>query len=153
MCESVWIGFQVDTPYCEVFTVLSTLADSFITVTGRAGTPLPLSRACEDEVALAKLTDGWILQTVRNSTSGELQPARTLLSRIDRRKLYKAVAHIESLEESMEDVYKLKNEAVTVTKIQINMGRNDKSNPVEQMIFYHKGSSEGHVKTKEELKK
>ena len=53
----------------------------------------------------------------------------------------------------MEDVYKLKNEAVTVTKIQINMGRNDKSNPVEQMIFYHKGSSEGHVKTKEELKK
>ena len=28
-----------------------------------------------------------------------------------------------------------------------------KSNPVEQMIFYHKGSSEGHVKTKEELKK
>ena len=66
MCESVWIGFQVDTPYCEVFTVLSTLADSFITVTGRAGTPLPLSRACEDEVALAKLTKlGYCKQSYR----------------------------------------------------------------------------------------
>jgi len=129
------------------------LADRFITVLGRNGELLPLSRACEDEVALSKLTEGWILQCIRNSTTVELQPARELLRRIDTRKLYKTVAHIHSLEESMEEVYRLRNEAVTVTKIQINMGRNDRSNPVEQMIFYHKGSREGHVKTKEELKK
>ena len=135
------------------FVPATTLADKFITVLGRNGELLSLSRACEDEVALSKLTEGWILQCIRNSTTPELKPARDLLKRIDTRKLYKTVAHIHSLEESMEEVYRLRNEAVTVTKIQINMGRNDSSNPVEQMIFYHKGSREGHVKTKEQLKK
>ena len=49
------------------FVPAKTLADKFITVLGRNGELLSLSRACEDEVALSKLTEGWYMQRPRSS--------------------------------------------------------------------------------------
>ena len=49
------------------FVPARTLADKFITVLGRNGELLSLSRACEDEVALSKLTEGWYMQRPRSS--------------------------------------------------------------------------------------
>ena len=65
------------------------LADPHIKVAGRDGKVLCLSKACEDEVALAKLTEGWLHQTIRNSSDPDLAAARSLLLRIDQRKMYR----------------------------------------------------------------
>ena len=70
------------------------LADPHIKVAGRDGKVLCLSKACEDEVALAKLTEGWLHQTIRNSSDPDLAAARSLLLRIDQRKMYRFCNHI-----------------------------------------------------------
>ena len=65
------------------------LADPYIKVAGRDGGLVCLSEACMDEVALARLTEGWLHQTIRNSTEPALAAARALLLRIDQRKMYR----------------------------------------------------------------
>ena len=65
------------------------MADTFLTVTDSQGRPLALSRACQDEVALAKLTDGWLHGQIRNSEGEQMRPARDLLKRIQHRKNYR----------------------------------------------------------------
>ena len=69
------------------------LADTHIKVAGRDGSLLCLSEACMDEVALARLTEGWLHQTIRNSTEPGLAAARALLLRIDQRKMYRFFTH------------------------------------------------------------
>ena len=69
------------------------LADSHIKVAGREGCLLCLSEACMDEVALARLTEGWLHQTIRNSGDPGLAAARALLLRIDQRKMYRLLPH------------------------------------------------------------
>ena len=69
------------------------LADAHIKVAGRDGSLLCLSEACMDEVALARLTEGWLHQTIRNSTDPGLAAARALLLRIDQRKMYRFLNH------------------------------------------------------------
>ena len=60
------------------FVPATTLADKFITVLGRNGELLSLSRACEDEVALSKLTEGWYIQRPRSS-QGRLKLETTIV--------------------------------------------------------------------------
>ena len=67
------------------------LADPHIKVGGRDGSLLCLSEACTDEVAQAKLTEGWLHQTIRNSSEPGLAAARALLLRIDQRKMYRFI--------------------------------------------------------------
>ena len=50
---------------------------------------IKLFQACEDPVALSKLTDDWINQTIRNSSNPELERARNIMKRIDDREKYK----------------------------------------------------------------
>ena len=156
-----------DRMYLDVWS----LADMFITVSGRDGAELALSKACQDEVALAKLTDDWIHQSIRNSSSEELAPARAVLKRIDQRKMYKIVGHIENpnlpgssslYEEALKKIIaqakgseaenKLEPTDIAITKVDINMGKGGR-NPVENMLFYDKGTSEGYLKTSEQLRR
>jgi len=157
------------------------LADPHIKVAGRDGKMLCLSKACEDEVALAKLTEGWLHQTIRNSSDPDLAAARSLLLRIDQRKMYRMVAHIQGAgltkavsfyESELRIAAELQDEKglrpiggeaeqlegrdLAVTKISINMGKTStdslgRSNPVEKMLFYHKGNLQGYEMEKEEL--
>ena len=69
------------------------LADPYIKVAGREGNLVCLSEACMDEVALSRLTEGWLHQTIRNSTDPNLAAARALLLRIDQRKMYRFLTH------------------------------------------------------------
>ena len=46
-------------------------------------------QACDDIVALSKLTDDWVNQTIRNSSEPGLETARNILKRIDDRDKYK----------------------------------------------------------------
>jgi hypothetical protein len=150
------------------------LADPHLTVAGRDGALLRLSHACRDEVALARLTEGWIHQTIRNSAGPALAPARDLLRRIDQRRMYRIVAHIQSPvagggreERRSEGDHEaelgrvaaqggLEPGDLAVTRVSINMGRTvhdrtGRSNPVERMLFYHKGSLEGYELGREAL--
>merc|ERR1712013_488588 len=64
-----------------MYTDMWLLADEHIHVMGAKG-PVNLSRACEDAQSLARLTDGWLIGQIANSTSEELKPARDLLRRV-----------------------------------------------------------------------
>lgn len=142
------------------------LASSFIKVSGKNGQMYTLAKACEDELALSKLTDEWVMQSIRNSEDQDLQEARDLLQRIDQRKMYKPVAHIKIVDDGSLDlktaedsVQILKNSLKEVSEKQlkvvglyINMGSKDKSNPVEKMMFYKKGSEKGFFMNSNELK-
>ena len=149
---------KTSTVFDRMYLDLWGLADRFITVAGRDGRMLVLSEAHQDEVALARLTDDWLHQTIRNSTSGDLEPARDLLRRIDQRQLYKIVAHIENTavpeEACSDELKKLSStpEILAVVKVKIQMGKGGR-NPVEKMLFYEKGSLTGKKKTPEELKR
>jgi len=154
------------------------LADPYIKVAGRDGGLLCLSEACMDEVALARLTEGWLHQTIRNSTDPGLAAARALLLRIDQRKMYRVVARIQGANltqavsfyeqelrtssglecgvTSCGQAEQLEGRDLAVTKISINMGKttNDalgRLNPVEKMLFYRKGNLEGYEMEKDEL--
>merc|ERR1719430_1123054 len=70
------------------------LADTHIQVMGTKG-PLTLSQACMDETALARLTDGWLTGQILNSTKEQLKPAREMLKRIQHRRKYQQIGHIE----------------------------------------------------------
>lgn len=142
------------------------LASDYILVSGKDGVKYNLARACEDEVALSKLTDDWVMQTIRNSESEDLKPARDLLRRIDQRKIYKSIAHIKvvdhgtlelkTAEDSMKTLdnrlKQLNDNDIVIVDININMGTKDKTNPVEKMLFYKKGSEEGYFKSSNELR-
>ena len=47
------------------------------------------AQACDDVVALSKLTDDWVNQTIRNSSEPGLETARDILKRVDDRDKYK----------------------------------------------------------------
>ena len=47
------------------------------------------TQACDDVVALSKLTDDWVNQTIRNSSEPGLETARDILKRVDDRDKYK----------------------------------------------------------------
>ena len=142
------------------------LASDFIKVKGK-NQEYTLATACQDEVALKKLTDEWIMQSIRNSESSELKPARELLRRIDQRELYRSLEHIKLVENKEErldletvensvvilkDTLKQLNEKVIVVELEINMGSKDRSNPVEKMLFYEKGSKRAKTIDSDKLK-
>eukprot|EP00092_Neocalanus_flemingeri_P022108 GFUD01023983.1.p1 GENE.GFUD01023983.1~~GFUD01023983.1.p1 ORF type:complete len:491 (+),score=131.99 GFUD01023983.1:108-1580(+) len=135
--------------------------DHFPLLTGQAGKFYKLSEACEDVVALSKLTDEWVNQSIRNSSDPGLEEARNILKRIDDRDKYKIIAQIENgsiegsecyYEESLRETSGLlspteadtENQAILrpedlcIFKKNINMGRKDKTNPVLSMLFYDK---------------
>ena len=150
----------------RMYVDLWLLASDYIKVSGKDGKLYTLAGACQDEVALSKLTDEWVMQSIRNSNTEDLKPARDLLRRIDQRKIYKSLAHIKvvddgsldlntaenSLERLKENLKKLNENDLVVVGLHINMGTKDKSNPVEKMLFYKKGSKEGYFKSSDELK-
>ena len=150
----------------RMYVDLWLLASDYIKVSGQNGKMYTLASSCQDEVALSKLTDDWVMQSIRNSDTEDLKPARDLLRRIDQRKIYHSIAHIKvdddgsldlktaekSLEVLKENLKKLNEKDLTVVGLHINMGTKDKSNPVEKMLFYKKGSKEGYFKGREELK-
>ena len=150
----------------RMYVDLWLLASDYIKVSGKNGKMYTLASSCQDEVALSKLTDDWVMQSIRNSDTEDLKPARDLLRRIDQRKIYHSIAHIKvdddgsldlktaekSLEVLKENLKKLNEKDLTVVGLHINMGTKDKSNPVEKMLFYKKGSKEGYFKGREELK-
>jgi len=153
--------------------------DNFPPILGSDGKKYKLSEACEDAVALSKLTDEWVNQSIKNSSDPALEQARHILKRIDDRDQYKIIARIEnglieengSIEESehfyedsirdtsglfplteddMENQDILRPEDLCIVKKNINMGKKDKTNPVLSMLFYDK-HGKVMVKTKEEL--
>merc|ERR1719430_1680886 len=78
-----------------MYTDMWLLADEHIHVMGAKGL-VNLSRACEDAQSLARLTDGWLIGQIANSTSEQLKPARDLLRRIQQRRKYRLVGQLES---------------------------------------------------------
>jgi len=153
-------------------------ADPHITVTTRDGRELKLSQACEDATALAQLTDAYVIGRIANSSGPELAPARAILKRINHRKKYKCVGHIEvALNESEEnikekwkeedyssslrefsklpekgDIGKLGFADLAISKVNINMGMG-RRNPVEKALFYKKDSTTGYMMDPNKLKK
>lgn len=150
----------------------------FPPVAGKCGILYTLAEACDDVVALSKLTDEWVNQTIRNSSEPGLEKARDILKRIDDRDKYKVIAEIgqgplnkseqhyeESLlfstrqaglsddveEDGAQDSTALRPGDLCVIKNMINMGRKDGTNPVLNMLFYDK-SGRVEVKTEDELK-
>ena len=142
------------------------LASPYIRVLGRETKEFSLAEACDDEVALSRLTDDWVLQSVRNSVAEELGPARDLLRRIDQRKIYTTVAHLRIVDDGSlnlataehsaqilkDRMKRISEKDLVVISLDINMGSRDKSNPVEKMLFYRKGSEEGYFMGQEELR-
>jgi len=150
----------------RMYVDLWILASDYIQVPGKKGQMFTLAKACEDEVALSKLTDEWVMQSIRNSVGEDLKPARDLLLRIDQRKMYKSFAHIKIVDhgslnlKTAEDslnllrstLKKLNEKDIVIVELNINMGAKDNSNPVEKMMFYRKGSEEGFFKDSDELR-
>jgi len=152
-----------------MYTDMWVLADRHIHVMGTKG-PLTLSQACQDETALARLTDGWLNGQIGNSTTEELKPAREMLRRIQHRRIYQLVGHVEveSLpdqaavyEKSLKDFAnlpedqlpgKLQSSDLAVAKISVDMGQG-RRNPVEKALFYEKGKGGCHLVSPHKLKK
>jgi len=152
-----------------MYTDMWLLADRHIHVMGTKG-PLTLSQACQDETALARLTDGWLTGQIANSTKEELKPAREMLKRIQHRRIYQLVGHVEveSLadqaavyEKSLKDFAnlpddqlpgKLMSSDLAVAKISVDMGQGRK-NPVEKALIYEKGKGGCHLVSPHKLKK
>jgi len=139
--------------------------ENFPPIAGKDGTLYKLAEACDDVVALSKLTDDWVNQSIRNSSGQGLEQARSILKRIDDREKYKVIAEIgygalpkreQEYEELLlafaqqslpfdntkdggaQEVTTLKPSDLTVIKNNINMGRKDGTNPVLNMLFYDK---------------
>ena len=100
MCESVWIGFKVDTPYCEVRNINT------------------------------RNFSGRVLDCVLTDQSGQIK-----LTAWER----EGQKDVSVMQEQLQD-----GSTYLVSGAQVKPVGNAK---------YNKGSSEGHVKTKEELKK
>jgi len=158
-----------------MYTDMWLLADEHIHVMGAKG-PVNLSRACEDAQSLARLTDGWLIGQIANSTSEELKPARDLLRRIQQRRKYRLVGQLESevvlnrrwpqsaasYEKDLKTFAKLPegplpgqlvSSDLAVAKISFDMGQG-RNNPVEKALFYEKGAlGKCHLVNPEKLKK
>jgi len=147
--------------------------DNFPPIAGKDGTLYKLAEACDDVVALSKLTDDWVNQSIRNSSGPGLEQARSILKRIDDREKYKVIAEIgcgalpnreQEFEELLlafahqmvpfdnteeagaQEVTALNPSELTVIKNNINMGRKDGTNPVLNMLFYDKNGNVGRKK-------
>jgi len=143
-------------------------------ISGSGGKNFSLAEAANDVESLQKLTDDWVNQSIKNSSDPALAPAQRILKRIDDRDKYKMIARIEngsiegserSYEESLRDasgLFDLSEEDLDnddilrphdlcIFKININMGKKDKSNPVLGMLFCDK-QGRVEVKTEEDLR-
>jgi len=163
----------------KIFDVM--LTDAFLSanphfgrISGSEGRTYSLSEAVNDVESLQKLTDDWVIQSIKNSSDPKLAPARKILKRIDDRDKYKIIAQIEngsiegserSYEESLKDAAGLfdlseedlenddilRPDDLCIFKININMGKKDKSNPVLGMLFCDK-QGKVEVKSEEDLR-
>jgi len=148
--------------------------DHFPLISGAEGKTYKLSAACQDPEGLVQLTDEWVNQTIRNSSDPGLREARMILKRIDDRDTYKTIAQIENgsiegsecyyeeslrdasglfslSEEDLEDEDILRPDDLCLFKININMGKKDKTNPVLSMLFCDKHGTVD-VKTEDDLR-
>jgi len=140
--------------------------EHFPLIQGQNGQLFRLSEACEDPVALSKLTDDWINQTIRNSSNPELERARNIMKRIDDREKYKDIAEIsytslpksESEYENLLQTFVreqksaiLTDDDLCVIKNKINMGRKNGTNPVLDMLFCDKNGAVRTLKSEELL--
>ena len=109
-----------------------------------------LSEACDHEEAFLQLTDDFLIRSLQFSCIPELRGARTIISNIIKRNLYKSVGVIEAsgdakleLDETKEELkqisqdMELDEDEMTILRKRVNMGMGQK-NPVEKMLFYGK---------------
>ncbi|KAM3922216.1 deoxynucleoside triphosphate triphosphohydrolase SAMHD1-like isoform 2-T3 [Leptodactylus fuscus] len=127
-------------------------ADPYIKIEGSGGNLFKISESMNDMAAYTKLTDN-ILQEILHSSGEDLEPARKILSNLEKRQLYKIVGQTEptastgitmkgssEYEAELADLtLKLTKEDFRVDIICMNYGKKDQ-NPVDSVWFYEKSN-------------
>lgn len=117
-------------------------------IRGREGRMYSLSEACKDVVALSKLTDEVVNQTILHSEDPALASSRRLLERIANRDLYTIIATISGNLPEKDRTYEaeLRNFGgeqldFCISKRYIDMGKK-RCNPVTKVLFYTKNGEQ-----------
>ncbi|NXD28735.1 SAMH1 triphosphohydrolase, partial [Spelaeornis formosus] len=147
----------------EIITEAFQKADNFFQIKGSGGKVYRISTAMEDMEAYTKLTD-YIYLEILHSSHPELEEAREILRKIERRELYKFLG--ETRPESMQEIVKsnnlaesianskpekdppdveLKAEDFVVDVISMDYGMKEQ-NPIDKVHFYCKADPSKAIK-------
>lgn len=135
-------------------------ADEHIKTPGKEGLMLSISQTLNDMDAYEKLTDS-ILDRIICSTDENLNDSREILTKIQRRQLYKYVGHIlprskldkkdvmQKYVEILKKCSRLTENDVAIDVVDLNYGMKDK-NPIDHARFYKKDNPNVAIEIKKE---